>query len=59
MFFANVGGGMGGVEPSERLSHLAERVLWVMDSVKLASFPEWVASPETAGPYLLWRGIVK
>ena len=37
MFFANVGGGLGGVEPSERLPRLAERVLWVMVSVTLAS----------------------
>ena len=33
MFFANVGGGVGGVEASERLSRLAKRVLWVMGSV--------------------------
>ena len=37
MFFANVGGGVGGVEPSERLLRLAKRVLWVMRSVTLAS----------------------
>lgn len=37
MSFANAGGGLGGVEPSERLSRLAKRVLWVMRSVTLAS----------------------
>ena len=37
MFFANAGGGWGGVEPSERLLRLAERVLWGMGSVTLAS----------------------
>ena len=30
MSFANVGGGVGGVEPSERLLRLAKRVLWVI-----------------------------
>ena len=30
MSFANAGGGLGGVEPSERLLRLAKRVLWVM-----------------------------
>ena len=30
MFFANAGGGSGGVEASERLLRLAEWVLWVM-----------------------------
>ena len=37
MSFANAGGGSGGVEASERLLRLAERVLWVMGSVTLAS----------------------
>ena len=30
MSFANVGGGVGGVEPSERLLRLAKRDLWVI-----------------------------
>ena len=37
MFFANAGGGVGGVEPSERLLRLAKRVLWVMHFSTLAS----------------------
>lgn len=37
MSFANAGGGVGGVEPNERLLRLTGRFLWVMRPSTLAS----------------------